>query len=125
MIRCCRCGTIHKDQLLYRLTDRQENRFLNYAPSYIAHEAFAAYKARNFTAVKLVTKASRWRKLGMRGRKKKGRGVPNPRIASFAGNSERQIFARCTVRPPLSRRRLNVSSSLDPNRTLRSPSPVH
>ncbi|GBP06229.1 hypothetical protein EVAR_3581_1 [Eumeta japonica] len=48
-------------------------------------------------AVKIVTKASQWRKIGPRERRK-GRGVSNLRITSFAGNSERPSFVRCTVR---------------------------
>ncbi|GBP49761.1 hypothetical protein EVAR_81380_1 [Eumeta japonica] len=53
------------------------------------------YNARNFAAVKLVTKASQWREIGTR--RRRGRGVIQLRITSFAGNSERQSFVRCTV----------------------------
>ncbi|GBP08443.1 hypothetical protein EVAR_77143_1 [Eumeta japonica] len=35
--------------------------------------------ARNSAAVKVVTKASQWYKIGTRGRRKKGRGALNPR----------------------------------------------
>ncbi|GBP06134.1 hypothetical protein EVAR_3519_1 [Eumeta japonica] len=52
---------------------------------------------RNSAAVKLVTKAWRWRKKGTRERRRKGRGVLSLRITSFAGKSERQSFVRCTV----------------------------
>ncbi|GBP23283.1 hypothetical protein EVAR_75996_1 [Eumeta japonica] len=41
--------------------------------------------------VKLVAKASQWRKIGTRGRRK-GRYTLNLRITSFAANSERQTF---------------------------------
>ncbi|GBP23702.1 Protein CBFA2T2 [Eumeta japonica] len=56
--------------------------------------ASVQYNARNSAAVKLVTKASRWRKIGTRGRGREGRGPFYLRIASFAGNSERQSFLR-------------------------------
>ncbi|GBP64176.1 hypothetical protein EVAR_35565_1 [Eumeta japonica] len=46
--------------------------------------------------MKLVTKASQWRKM-RRGRRRKGREAFNLRDASFVGNSERQSFVRCTV----------------------------
>ncbi|GBP16694.1 hypothetical protein EVAR_13318_1 [Eumeta japonica] len=39
-------------------------------------------------AVKLVTKASRWRKIGTRGRRRKARGELCLHIASFADSSE-------------------------------------
>ncbi|GBP65671.1 hypothetical protein EVAR_98384_1 [Eumeta japonica] len=44
------------------------------------------------TAVRLVTKASQRRKIGMRGWRRKDREALNLRITSFAGNSERQSF---------------------------------
>ncbi|GBP19306.1 hypothetical protein EVAR_79906_1 [Eumeta japonica] len=37
-----------------------------------------------------------WRKIGKRGRRRKGRGALNLCIMSFVGNSERQSFVRCT-----------------------------
>ncbi|GBP44338.1 hypothetical protein EVAR_31231_1 [Eumeta japonica] len=40
------------------------------------------HNARNSAAVKLVTKASQWRKLGARGRRRKGRGALNLRQVS-------------------------------------------
>ncbi|GBP15707.1 hypothetical protein EVAR_93902_1 [Eumeta japonica] len=55
------------------------------------------YNARNSAVVKLVTKASQWRKIGTRGRRSKGRGALNLRITSFAGNAERQSFVPCPV----------------------------
>ncbi|GBP65654.1 hypothetical protein EVAR_53464_1 [Eumeta japonica] len=55
------------------------------------------YNARNSAAVKLVTKASQWRIIGTRGRRRECRGALNRRIASLAGNSEWQSFVRCTV----------------------------
>ncbi|GBP83921.1 hypothetical protein EVAR_89643_1 [Eumeta japonica] len=42
--------------------------------------------------MKLVTKASHWRKIGSLGHIRKGRGVLNLRITSIAGSSERQSF---------------------------------
>ncbi|GBP33766.1 hypothetical protein EVAR_17094_1 [Eumeta japonica] len=52
----------------------------------------------NETAVaKLATKASQWRKIGTRGRRRKVGKALKLRITSFAGNSERQSFVRCTV----------------------------
>ncbi|GBP27662.1 hypothetical protein EVAR_12706_1 [Eumeta japonica] len=50
------------------------------------------YDARNPAAVKLVTIASQWRKMGMRATRIKGRGESNSRITSFAGNTEQQSF---------------------------------
>ncbi|GBP92473.1 hypothetical protein EVAR_64726_1 [Eumeta japonica] len=47
----------------------------------------AQYTARNSAAVKLVTKASQWRKISAWGRRRKGRGVLNLHITSFADNS--------------------------------------
>ncbi|GBP18910.1 hypothetical protein EVAR_20442_1 [Eumeta japonica] len=55
------------------------------------------YNPQNSTSVKFVPKASQWRKIGSRVRRRKGRGALNLRIASFAGNSERRSFVRCTV----------------------------
>ncbi|GBP90085.1 hypothetical protein EVAR_50078_1 [Eumeta japonica] len=68
------------------------------------------YNARNSAAVKLVTKTSQWRKTGKRGRRRKNRGALNLRIESFAGNSQRQSFVRCTflqmaLQPTVNRRR--------------------
>ncbi|GBP00213.1 hypothetical protein EVAR_838_1 [Eumeta japonica] len=54
------------------------------------------YKARNSVAVKLVTKASHWRKIGKREEKKKSRGEEG-RVTSVAGNSERFQFSSETV----------------------------
>ncbi|GBP71481.1 hypothetical protein EVAR_103366_1 [Eumeta japonica] len=48
---------------------------------------------RNSAAVKLVTQVSQWRKIGRRGRKKKGRRALNLCIALFADYSERQSFS--------------------------------
>ncbi|GBP17936.1 Apolipoprotein D [Eumeta japonica] len=62
------------------------------------------YKARNFATVNLVTKVSQWRKTGMRGRRRMGRGALKLRIALFAGNTERQGFVRCIVQVRASRR---------------------
>ncbi|GBP26699.1 hypothetical protein EVAR_23470_1 [Eumeta japonica] len=42
--------------------------------------------SRNSTSVKLVTKASQWRKIGIRGRRRKGRGALSLRTRSLAGN---------------------------------------
>ncbi|GBP31486.1 hypothetical protein EVAR_17977_1 [Eumeta japonica] len=56
---------------------------------------------------------SQWRKIEMRGRRRNGRSALHLRIGSFAGNSERQSFVRCTVCVPsyekkrTSRRRLH------------------
>ncbi|GBP30471.1 Sodium-coupled monocarboxylate transporter 1 [Eumeta japonica] len=61
------------------------------------HEITIQYNTRNSAAVKLITKATRWLKLGTRGRRKKGRGASNLRITSFAGNSERQKFMYCSI----------------------------
>ncbi|GBP59237.1 hypothetical protein EVAR_97739_1 [Eumeta japonica] len=48
--------------------------------------------AYEIAAVKIVTKASQWREIGTCGIRK-GRGVLNLRITSFAGKSERQFHA--------------------------------
>ncbi|GBP63581.1 Leucine-rich repeat flightless-interacting protein 2 [Eumeta japonica] len=64
-----------------------------------------AYNARNSAAAKLVTKALQWRKKGKRGGRRWGRGALNLRIASFASNSERQSFVRCTAEQRLAARR--------------------
>ncbi|GBP78669.1 Histone-lysine N-methyltransferase SETMAR [Eumeta japonica] len=53
--------------------------------------------AQNYAAVQLVTKASQWRKIGTRGKRRKIRRVLNLRITSFAANSERQSVVRCTL----------------------------
>ncbi|GBP50401.1 hypothetical protein EVAR_30109_1 [Eumeta japonica] len=53
--------------------------------------------------LKLVTKASQWPKIGTLMRRRKAWRALNLRIASFAGNSERQSFVLCTVRPIRSR----------------------
>ncbi|GBP82121.1 hypothetical protein EVAR_43467_1 [Eumeta japonica] len=55
------------------------------------------YNVRNSAAVKLVTKASQWRKIGTQRKRRKSRGMFNLRITSFTGNSERQSVVRCTV----------------------------
>ncbi|GBP47428.1 hypothetical protein EVAR_85020_1 [Eumeta japonica] len=55
------------------------------------------YDARNSAAAKLVTKALEWCEIRTR-RGRKCRGALNLRIASFAGNSERQSFVRRNVR---------------------------
>ncbi|GBP21396.1 hypothetical protein EVAR_11997_1 [Eumeta japonica] len=44
------------------------------------------------------SKTSQRHKMGKRSRRRTGRGALNLRIASFAGNSERQSFMRCTVK---------------------------
>ncbi|GBP29851.1 hypothetical protein EVAR_20180_1 [Eumeta japonica] len=44
----------------------------------------------------LVTETSQWRKTGTRERKRKDRVTLKLRTASFAGNSERQSYVRCT-----------------------------
>ncbi|GBP88066.1 hypothetical protein EVAR_64870_1 [Eumeta japonica] len=49
------------------------------------------YNARNSAAVKLVTKASQWHKIGRRGRRRMDRGALHLRIASFAGNAEPRV----------------------------------
>ncbi|GBP03289.1 hypothetical protein EVAR_69230_1 [Eumeta japonica] len=49
-------------------------------------------------SVKLVRKATQWRKMGRKRRRRQGRGALDLSIASLAGNSERQSFVRCTVR---------------------------
>ncbi|GBP63923.1 hypothetical protein EVAR_40174_1 [Eumeta japonica] len=59
---------------------------------------YIQYNARNCAAVKLVTKASQCRKTSKLGKRRKGRGVLDPRITSYAGNSERQSFVRCSAR---------------------------
>ncbi|GBP79100.1 hypothetical protein EVAR_103526_1 [Eumeta japonica] len=43
------------------------------------------YNARNSAAIKLVTKVSQWRKIGWPRRRRKGQGVLNLHITSFAG----------------------------------------
>ncbi|GBP18379.1 hypothetical protein EVAR_14772_1 [Eumeta japonica] len=50
--------------------------------------------------MKFVMKASQWRNLEMPGRRSKGMGALNMRIASFAGNSKRQSFStsECIIR---------------------------
>ncbi|GBP32849.1 hypothetical protein EVAR_19701_1 [Eumeta japonica] len=53
--------------------------------------------ARNFAAVKFVTKTSLWSKIGTRRGRRKGRGAQYLRNISFAANLERQSFGRCTV----------------------------
>ncbi|GBP43034.1 Protein mini spindles [Eumeta japonica] len=57
---------------------------------------YLQYNARNSVAVKLVTKASQWRKIATQGRRRKGRGALNLR------NSERQSFAKAGLKtdPP-------------------------
>ncbi|GBP91288.1 hypothetical protein EVAR_96488_1 [Eumeta japonica] len=64
----------------------------------------------NSAAVKSVTKASQWRKLGTRGRRK-DRGALYLRIASFAGNSERQSLKPRTAAVVTVRLRNGVPSS--------------
>ncbi|GBP35759.1 hypothetical protein EVAR_82694_1 [Eumeta japonica] len=54
---------------------------------------YIQYNARNSVAVKLATKMLQWRKIGTRGRRRKGRGVSNLRITLFAGNSEGQSLS--------------------------------
>ncbi|GBP20867.1 Plectin [Eumeta japonica] len=65
------------------------------------------YNARNSAAVELVTKASQWRKIDMRGRKEKGRGVLNLRITRFVGKLEsgKRSALHCQLRltPPTAR----------------------
>ncbi|GBP54695.1 hypothetical protein EVAR_42895_1 [Eumeta japonica] len=48
-------------------------------------------------AVKLVTKASQRRKVGMRGRRRQGREALNICNVLFARDSERQSFVHCTI----------------------------
>ncbi|GBP80166.1 hypothetical protein EVAR_97360_1 [Eumeta japonica] len=55
------------------------------------------YNAQNSAAVKIVTKASQWRKIGRGGRRRKSRGVLNLRITSFVSNSDRQSLVRYTI----------------------------
>ncbi|GBP56050.1 hypothetical protein EVAR_43812_1 [Eumeta japonica] len=57
------------------------------------------YNTLKSAAVKLDTKASQWRKVCTRRRRKKGRGELNPRITSFAGNSERRSFVLGSAGP--------------------------
>ncbi|GBP83860.1 hypothetical protein EVAR_64125_1 [Eumeta japonica] len=54
--------------------------------------------ARKCATVTLFTKVSQRRKIGTRGRRRKGRGLLNLRIRSFAGNSKRQSFAALDVK---------------------------
>ncbi|GBP05488.1 hypothetical protein EVAR_3002_1 [Eumeta japonica] len=49
------------------------------------------------TVMKLVTKASQWRKIGKRGRRRKSGEALNVRITSIAGISERQSLVRYTI----------------------------
>ncbi|GBP59476.1 Rhodopsin [Eumeta japonica] len=51
------------------------------------------YNARNSADMKLVIKVPQWRKIGMRERRRNDRGALNLRVASFAGNSERNFRA--------------------------------
>ncbi|GBP87103.1 hypothetical protein EVAR_66437_1 [Eumeta japonica] len=58
------------------------------------------YKARNYAPVKLVTKASQWRKIETRHRRRNGRGAYYLLSISFAANSERQSFMHCILWGP-------------------------
>ncbi|GBP56464.1 hypothetical protein EVAR_40455_1 [Eumeta japonica] len=58
--------------------------------------SYRTYNVGNSAVVKLVTKASQWRKTDTWERRRKGRGVLNLRITSFTGNSKGQSFALCT-----------------------------
>ncbi|GBP69918.1 hypothetical protein EVAR_83236_1 [Eumeta japonica] len=55
------------------------------------------YNARNSAAMKLVTTASQWRKIGTRRRRRTRRGALTLRIASFSDSSEQQSFMRFDV----------------------------
>ncbi|GBP04868.1 hypothetical protein EVAR_3766_1 [Eumeta japonica] len=68
-----RTGSKSRAALLSELTTRAESK------------QTVQYNVRNFAAVKLVTKASQWRTIGVRERRRKGRGALYLRIASFAG----------------------------------------
>ncbi|GBP15762.1 hypothetical protein EVAR_93944_1 [Eumeta japonica] len=57
----------------------------------------AKCNAQNSAAVKLIIKASQWRKIGTPGRRRRGRGALYLRIASFADTSEGQSFVPYTV----------------------------
>ncbi|GBP45269.1 hypothetical protein EVAR_29017_1 [Eumeta japonica] len=55
------------------------------------------YDGRSSAAVKFVTKASQWRKIGTTWRRTNDWGARNQCIAAYAGNSERQSFVCCSV----------------------------
>ncbi|GBP55517.1 hypothetical protein EVAR_36240_1 [Eumeta japonica] len=71
-----------------------------YIPNTTTQQQHVYSTTHETVAVKLVTKASQWRKIGTRRSRRKGRGALNLRIASFARNSEQQSFVRCTVPQP-------------------------
>ncbi|GBP77159.1 hypothetical protein EVAR_38738_1 [Eumeta japonica] len=60
-------------------------------PALARINALVQYNARNSTAVKLVTKASQWRKIVKRDRRRKGQGALNLRIASFLSNQSGRV----------------------------------
>ncbi|GBP82641.1 hypothetical protein EVAR_48522_1 [Eumeta japonica] len=77
--------------------------FLLFAGRARLHSLYATYDARNSAAVKSVTKASQWRKLGMQGRRRESRAALYLLIVSFAGNLEGQTFVRSTELATVSR----------------------
>ncbi|GBP88760.1 MAP kinase-activated protein kinase 2 [Eumeta japonica] len=96
MTRSLATMRVDYDQGLFYISLQVQIKSLENSNNTLLNKRRNKYNARNSAAVKLITKATQWRKIGMRGRRRKGRGALNLRVASFTGNPQ-ESFVRCTV----------------------------